>query len=434
MRDDYKQQVIDTLADLVKINSVEGEPKAGAPCGEGVRQALDYTLALFEKWGFRTRDLDGYCGWAEVGEGDLFGVLAHLDTVPLGEGWKYGPLSATIADGKMYGRGTQDDKGPLVASMYALKTLLDEGKVPKMRIRFIVGCNEETGWQCMDRYLATEEVPKWAISPDGDFPLINCEKGLGHFELTVDCPTVLIDLESGDRVNMVPDKAEAVSKTCTDEMRALAKETGVRITQNGNEYTLSATGKSAHGSTPMLGDNALIKVLAVLAKADQALDGLYQALKEYTGAGMGIDLEDEVSGQLTMNVGYAHAKGGKLYIGLDIREPISTNNDELAAKIKAALPQAEVRLDKEHPALYIAADNPFIVKLLAAYREVTGDTTPPQCVGGATYARALPCAVAYGPVFPGDEEMCHQVDEYVRIDRLYEMCDVYRAAFNKICF
>lgn len=431
---DYRQQVIDTLTDLVKMNTVEGEPKAGAPCGEGVREALDYTLALFDKWGFRTRDLDGYCGWAEVGEGKLFGVLCHLDTVPLGEGWKYGPLSATIADGKMYGRGTQDDKGPLVASMYALKSLLDEGKTPKMRVRFIFGCNEETGWQCMDRYLSTEEIPEIAISPDGDFPLINCEKGLGHFELTVDCPDVITRLEAGDRVNMVPDKATSIATVCTEDMRALATKTGVRIEKNGDEYALTATGKSAHGSTPWLGDNALLKVLSVLALADEDLAKLYAALREHTGAGLGIDLSDEVSGALSMNVGYAHVKGGKLYVGLDIREPISTNNAEIAAKIKAALPEAQVRLDKEHNALYVAADHPFIVKLLAAYREVTGDMTPPLCVGGATYARALPCAVAFGPVFPGDEEMCHKVDEYVSLERLEQMHAIYRAAFEKICF
>lgn len=430
----YFDDVIRTLADLVGMNTVEDTPQAGAPCGAGVRKALDYTLALFEQWGFRTRDLDGYCGWAEIGEGDLFGVLCHLDTVPLGEGWKYGPLSATIADGKMYGRGTQDDKGPLVASMYALKSLLDEGKTPKMRVRFIFGCNEETGWQCMDRYLATEEIPKWAISPDGDFPVLNCEKGLGHFELTVACPDVLVRLESGDRVNMVPDYAEAEVLRCTPEMRFMALKYGVRVAENGAGYRLTATGKSAHGSTPELGDNALVKVLAVLSKADAGLDRLYQALAESTGAGLGLDLSDEVSGALTMNVGYAHAVDGKIAVGLDIREPISVTNADVKARIEKALPEANVRLDKEHPALYIAADHPLIVNLLAAYREVTGDMTPPRCIGGATYARALPCAVAFGPVFPGDEEMCHQVDEYVRLDRLEQMLAVYRAAFEKICF
>jgi succinyl-diaminopimelate desuccinylase len=431
---DYYQSAIDTLRDLVQMDTVEAAPEAGAPCGAGVRRALDYTLALLSGWGFATRDLDGYCGWAEIGEGDLFGVLAHLDTVPLGEGWRYDPLSATIADGKMFGRGTQDDKGPLVASMYALKSLLDEGKTPKKRVRFILGCNEETGWQCMDRYLATEEIPAMAISPDGDFPVINCEKGLGHFELRLACPSLLVSLESGDRVNVVPSAARATVSVCTDEMRRLAQDKGVRIQPIGAQYALSATGKSAHGSTPHLGDNALLKVLAVLAEADPALARLYAALCTCDGAGLGIALSDAVSGALTMNVGYAHTRDGEMAIGLDIRAPISVTVDTLAARMTEALPEAEVRLDKQHPSLYVSADHPLVADLLAAYRSVTGDLTPPLCVGGATYARALPCAVAFGPVFPGDEEMCHQVDEYVRLDRFAQMIAIYRAAFERICF
>jgi len=431
---DYNQQVLSTLADLVRMNTVEDVPQAGAPCGVGVRKALDYTLSLFASWGFKTRDLDGLCGWAEIGEGDLFGVLAHLDTVPLGEGWRYPPLSATIADGKMYGRGTQDDKGPFVASIYALKSLLDEGKTPKMRIRFIFGCNEETGWRCIDRYLATEEIPAMAISPDGDFPVINCEKGVGHFELTFACPQCLLSLEAGDRVNMVPDKAAATVAHINDEMAALAQKAGVRIEQTERGYRLSATGKAAHGSTPQLGENALIKVLCALSTLDDDLANVYRGLQYSTGAGLGIDLADSQSGALSMNVGYAHAVDGLIKVGLDIRAPISYTNDQIKARIEKALPMAAVRLAKAHPPLYIAPDHPLVAGLLEAYREVTHDNTPPLCIGGATYARALPVAVAFGPVFPGDEEMCHQVDEYVRLDRLAQMHDIYRKAFEKICF
>ena len=431
---DYNQSVLTTLADLVHINSVEGVPQAGAPCGAGVREALDYTLQLLGGWGWRTADLDGLCGWAEVGEGPLFGVLCHLDTVPLGEGWTYGPLSASIADGKMYGRGTQDDKGPFVASLYALKSLLDEGRTPRMRVRFIFGCNEETGWRCIDRYLATEEIPVMAISPDGDFPLLFCEKGVGHFELTLPCPDVVASLEAGDRVNMVPDKATATLRQGHADVQAEALRQGVRIAHTAEGDVLSATGKAAHGSTPALGDNALVKILHVLSAADPTMDALCRALADNAGKGAGIAFADEVSGALTMNVGYAHVREGRLAVGLDIRSPISVNNDTLTARLSEAMPYATVRLMKEHPPLYVAQDHPLVVNLLAAYREVTGDMTPPQCIGGATYARALPCAVAFGPVFPGDEEMCHQVDEYVRLDRLEQMHAIYRRAFEKICF
>ena len=430
----YTKMALDTLADLVHINTVEAEPAAGAPCGVGVRRALDYTLALLDGWGWRTRDLDGLCGWAEVGEGELFGVLAHLDTVPLGEGWHHPPLGAVVADGKMYGRGTQDDKGPFVAALYALRSLLDEGKTPTKRVRFIFGCNEETGWRCIERYLATEEIPAMAISPDGDFPVINCEKGVGNFEMTFDAPDWLVALESGDRVNMVPDKAVATVRTVSDKMRLVAQYQGVRITQNGANYDLYATGKAAHGSTPQLGENALVKVLAVLAVVDETMAMAYAALRFPSGIGLDVDLSDRISGALTMNAGYAHLVDGTVRVGLDVRAPITFGNRMLLERMQSTAAFARIRLVKEHPPLYVAPDHPLVANLLAAYRDVTGDDTPPVTIGGATYARALPCAVAFGPVFPGDEEMCHQVDEYVSLARFEEMQRIYRAAFERLCF
>lgn len=431
---DYDKQVIETLSDLIRFNTVEA-PSAGegAPFGLGCKQALEYTVKLLDSWGFRTRNLDGYCGWAEVGEGDLFGVLCHLDTVPLGEGWRYDPLSATIADGKLYGRGSQDDKGPFVASLYALKELLDEGKTPKMRIRFIFGCNEETGWRCMDRYLATEERPVMAISPDGDFPVINCEKGLGHYELVVDCPEWLVGIKAGYRVNMVPDKAQAVVKGIGDKLGDAASH-GVQVQQVDDHFVLTATGKAAHGSTPWLGENALVKILSVLVGVDDVATALGKGLSRANGAAAGIGYRDDQSGELTLNVGYAKLEAGKLKIGLDIRYPISFGPETLMHGLQSTFPFAEINLVHAHGSLYLPADHPLVVGLLDAYEEVMGDRPAPLCVGGATYARALPNAVAFGPVFPGDEEMCHKVDEYVRLDRLAQMRKIYKVAFDKLCF
>jgi len=431
---DYDKQVIKTLSDLIHFNTVEA-PSAGegAPFGLGVKAALDYTLDLFDSWGFRTRNLDGYCGWAEVGEGDLFGVLCHLDTVPLGEGWRFDPLSAEIADGKLYGRGSQDDKGPLVASAYALKELLDQGKTPKMRIRFIFGCNEETGWQCMDRYLATEERPVMAISPDGDFPLINCEKGLGHYELILDAPGWLLDIQAGTRVNMVPDKAYALVKGI-DAALGDAASHGVDVQRQGDQCVLTATGKAAHGSTPWLGENALVKILSLLVGVDEVATALGKGLSRTNGSAAGVGFSDDQSGSLSFNAGYARMEEGKVHIGLDIRFPISFTHDMVTHGLKGAFPFAEVKLVHSHPCLYLAPDHPLVVNLLDAYEEVMGSRPAPLCVGGATYARALPNAVAFGPVFPGDDEMCHQVDEYVRLDRLVQMRAIYRVALDKICF
>lgn len=428
-------EMLSSLKRLISINSVQSEPCQNAPFGKGPREALDYTLALTKAMGFKVKDIDGYVGWAEIGEGDLFGILAHLDTVPLGEGWKCPPLSGEIINGELYGRGVVDDKGPFIISLYALKALLDEGKKPKMRIRLIFGCNEESGWECIDRYLLTEEVPSIAISPDGDFPVINCEKGVGHYEIALDCPECIEELVAGERVNMVPDKAYVKLNCISDVAITYALHYGVTLKQDGDYWIATANGKCAHGSTPWLGDNALLKILNTVASLDENLGVLARSFAEYDGSKMGLDFHDDVSGKLSMTVGYAKIEDGKLKIGLDIRFPISCNNEKISMALKEAFPFAMVTLMHAHPCLYFDENDPFVQTLLNAYKSVTGDyDCKPLTIGGATYARALPRALAFGPVFPDRENLCHQVDERMSLEDIRKTFDIYKLAFEQLCF
>lgn len=429
----YMPQLIESIRTLVRYNTVQQPAQGDAPFGKPLQEALDYVLQIAASWGWRTSNLDNKCGWAEVGEGPLFGVLGHVDVVPLGDGWHHDPLGGEIVDGKLYGRGAQDDKGPLMAAMYALKALLDEGHRPKMRVRFIVGCNEETDWECMDRYLATEEIPAMALSPDGDFPVINCEKALGHYEISFAAPASLRRLDSGDRVNMVPDLATCEIAALSQNAREMAQKMGVTHTQKQDSTQLVAYGKSAHGSTPWLGDNALIKLFAVLANDVPLFATLYHLLDDSCGAHCGLGYEDAASGKTSMNLGYAHLVDGQIKIGLDIRYPLAATQDDIVAALRTAFAFGAVQQVHTHPSLYVPSDHPLVVGLLDAYQDVMGDRPAPLCIGGATYARALPNAVAFGPVFPGDPEMCHQVDEYIRLDRLQQMTEIYRAAFLRLC-
>ena len=433
---DYKQEMIDKLRDLVAINSVQDDPKPNAPFGEGPRKALDYALSLCSSLGFKVKDVDGYCGWAEIGNGELFGVLAHLDTVPFStEGWKCDPLSGEILDGEIYGRGVVDDKGPFINALYAVKALVDEGKIPNKRIRFILGCNEETEWRCIDRYLLTEEIPSQAISPDGDYPVINCEKGLGHFEISVPRPECLIELKAGERVNMVPDKAYCVIDKVSDVAVAYALNHDVEVKRENGGWKVSATGRAAHGSTPFLGDNALIKVLNTIASSDDELAFFARAFESYDGSSMGIGFSDEASGNLTVTVGYGKIEDGLLKFGLDIRFPISYSHDDVFNGLKKAFPKAEVVLKHAHPCLYFPKDHPFVQTLLSAYTEVTGEKdAQPQTIGGATYARAIPNTLAFGPVFPFRDNLCHQVNERVSLEDFEKNFLILKKAFEKLCF
>lgn len=430
----YLDEMVKSLQQLISIDSVQGEAVEGAPFGIGVRQALNYALELCNKIGLTTKDIDGYIGYGEIGEGDLFGILTHLDTVPHGEGWTYPPTSGKIVDGKLYGRGAEDDKGPFIASLFALKSLIDEGLTPKKRIRLIFGCNEESGWKCIDRYLETEEVPKEAFSPDGNFPVINCEKGVAHYELTLKCPDCLQSLNSGDRVNVVPDKAEAVLNTISDVAIIYAMNNNITIKKIGEKYLLKSSGKSVHGSMPQKGDNALVKLLSTIISLDEQLTMLGAGLSDYNGKNCNLDLSDDVSGKLTLNVGYAKTINDELKIGLDIRYPVSFTEEEIQKRLQSSFSFAKVELQFEHKSLFVPKDNPLVSSLLKAYNQVTGENREAITIGGATYARALPQAVAFGSTFPEEDSLAHQVDEHVTLDNLVKMASIYKAALKKLCF
>ena len=173
----YQNELLKDTIELLSFDGEEGKPLPGAPFGEGNRQCLDWFLSKAESFGFQTKNLDGYCGVADIGEGEAFGILGHLDTVPVGDGWTHNPYGEISGD-VIYGRGVVDDRGPMLACLYAVKSLLDEGLIPKKRIRFIVGCNEETGWRCIKHFNTVEKMPDTGFSPDADFPVINCEKGI----------------------------------------------------------------------------------------------------------------------------------------------------------------------------------------------------------------------------------------------------------------
>lgn len=142
--ENHKTEMIENLQALIQIPSTfKKSQDISKPFGENANKALEYMLDLGTKLGFRTKNIDGYCGYIEFGEGEkLLGIIGHLDVVPAGEGWKHPPFSATIEDGKIYGRGAIDDKGPVIAALYAMKVVMDNYKLQK-RVRLILGLNEE---------------------------------------------------------------------------------------------------------------------------------------------------------------------------------------------------------------------------------------------------------------------------------------------------
>lgn len=178
-----RKTMINSVCELIKFKSVSVETNnPNMPFGETCKNALEYTLNLAEKLGFRTKNLDGYCGYVEFGKGEeMLGIIGHLDVVPaeIQDGWEAPPFEASIRNNKIYGRGAIDDKGPVIASLYAMKAILDSGKTLNKRVRLILGLNEEKAWKCIHHYKEIgEETPSVGFSPDADFPCIYAEKGI----------------------------------------------------------------------------------------------------------------------------------------------------------------------------------------------------------------------------------------------------------------
>ena len=426
------EQAKQELKKILAIDSVESEALEGMPFGKGVNDCLIYSLDMLSKYGFKVKNGNGYYGYGEVGEGELFGILCHLDVVPVSKGWTYPPFSATEVDNKIYARGALDDKGPFISILYALTRLLDEGKVPTKRIRIILGCDEESGWLCMDEYVKHEEMPVLGISPDGDFPVINCEKGIVYHQIKYPLPEGLVYLKSGQRANMVPDEASAKVKATPSILSELLKK-DCSYELDGEYVTITTYGKSAHGSHPESGENALIKLLDVLSCDYDFAKDVYNGFKSYDGRGVGLMISDKKSGALTLNLGTGNSVDNEIVFELDIRHPITLNKNQVT-EILASHLQGKVEQGFYHLPLFVDEDHVLVKTLLSAYNEVMQTNAKPITIGGGTYARVLPCGVAFGPCFPGSDGNVHGVDEFIDLDEFKKASDIYYKALKELCF
>ena len=428
--EDYKKD----LAALVSANSKNGPAAPGAPMGVGPRQALDTMIAIAGRLGFKTTvDDEGYYGYAEVGEGkELFGVLGHMDVVPADdvENWNTDPFVMEEKDGKFWGRGVTDDKGPTLASVYALKILLDSGAKLKQRVRFIFCTDEECLWHGVKRYVEKEEHPSFGITPDADFPLLYAEKGLVEYDLFAKDDQV-VDLKGGTAYNAVAGEASIpMDKEVEKQLKAL----GYKYEEKDGR--LVTKGKAAHAMQPEEGVNAIVHLMEAMYKAgdeSSMVKFISEVGNDPFGTGIFGDVADEVSGKLKFNVGLIEYKDGEQKMGIDIRFPVTYEKekvDEVLSEV-AGKYNVEVKQFDYLPSIYLATDTPFIKTLMQAYQEVTGDTkTEPISTGGATFARSMENIVAYGALMPGRPQTEHQANEMVEIEDLKTAQEVYFRAFE----
>lgn len=455
MIDASQEAMCGALKRLVRIRSVEGAPEPGKPYGEGPAACLEEALRIASELGFSTYNMDGQCGYAEMGEGDgMVAVLGHLDVVPEADGWIHPAYDPVMRDGRMYGRGTIDDKGPVVSALYAMKAVRDAGIPLTRRVRLIFGCNEETGAADMKYYLAHGgEIPEAGFTPDGEYPLINGEKGIINevYEKPLrgaGGEVRLLSLRGGVAGNVVPDHAEALIEIPGDlelpeaekiTVREILPEDGTRSELTGDRRTVrvEAAGRSAHGSTPEKGENAIGRLFRYLDRlpfggdAGEAIHFLAEKPGMETGGqAFGCSLEDSVSGRFTFNLGVAEGGRDHIRVRLNYRYPVTFTEQDCGPAVRRTFENAgfHCTYSLHKPKLYVPESAPLVRTLLAVYREATGDLSAPKSIGGGTYAKAIPNIVAFGPIFPGDPVVEHLPDEYIRLDRLVQNTEIYAAA------
>jgi succinyl-diaminopimelate desuccinylase len=448
---EYQKPMVETLQELLRIESVKSEPVNGCPFGVGPSQALDYVLNLAKSYGFEIKNVDGYAGHVEYGTGDDYvGVLSHLDVVPAGSGWAYPPFGAEIHNGNIYARGAIDDKGPAMSSLWALIALKKAGIVPKRKIRLIFGLDEESDWDCVNHYFSKEPKPLGGFTPDSDFPLIYAEKGLATLRISVRAESDImgprvVQFVGGSRVNMVPDHAyadvECYSETAANEWKeyllktARQKQIEADISVSGSQIQIVVHGVSAHASIPDTGRNAIVHLAVLLGSRTISNGTMWRAIgnQSTSGCELGINCTDEVTGALTSNLGVAELTNGTFSFYFNVRYPVHANIDEISARCTEYLPDKwKVEVVESLLPIYMSLDSPVVETLLKVYREATGDLTEPMTIGGATYARAIPNAVAFGALYPGQAELAHQKDECWSVEDYYRTVQIYAQAMMEL--
>ena len=414
----YFDEIVSEIAELLKINSTRSEATEGMPFGVGCAECLNHFLTLASSFGFSVKNYDNYIGEVCFGEGKDFAVLAHLDVVPAGSGWEHDPFGGEIdtVNKKIWGRGAMDDKGPALIALYAMKALKDEGFTPKRTIKLILGCNEETGWACIDHYNKVAVMPEEGISPDADFPVIFAEKGILHVKLAFNAEHApFTGLKGGNLSNMVCDYCEAFAEEKASVIEQL------NLTYVGGKVI--SKGKSAHGSTPDKGVNAIKNMLDYL--------GLDEMKRLLFADGFGFASFEDVTGKLTFSPNLIEQKDGKIYVTCDIRYPATYTAANVLERIEEV--GVEYTIEHEQAPLFNDINSPMIQTLCAVYNEVTGKDVKPIAIGGGTYARALKFGAAFGPEEEGEESTIHQANEYITFEKIEKCFKIYKLALERLC-
>lgn len=454
--EDHTDDMVRDVSALCSVPSVKSEPEEGKPFGAASAKALNEAAKLCEKYGFTIKNYDNYVATADLDPNlpHSLDILGHMDVVPAGEGWTVtDPFTPIIKDGLLYGRGTSDDKGPVMAALYALRAIKETGVPLKKGIRLILGSDEETGSSDITHYYAVEKEAEMTFSPDAEFPLINIEKGQFRGILKANGKASegkarLLSLDAGVAFNAVPQKAVLTFagvnlKDHKDLYEKIEKETGVTFEITG-ENEVTVIGLSAHGSTPEHGKNAglagILLALALPLDPCPQLDLLKNISLLFPwgvtdGSALGIKMSDPESHDLTCTLNLFHVTETEMSFTFDCRTPLMATKENCEDVARAAVEAKGFTFETPGmiPPHAVPGDSDFVQTLLSAYEDVTGLKGECLAIGGGTYVHELKNGVAFGAVLPDIDTRMHGADEFMPISNLVTAAKVFAEAVIRLC-
>lgn len=445
--DEDIEEIIRVLQNFIKIDTQQKEAQVGAPFGLGNKKALEYLIYLAEKYNLKYKNIDNYVCWIEIGEGKkMLGFPVHLDIVPPGEEWSVNPFSGVLEEGYIYGRGAVDNKGPAVIMLFLLKFLKEnKGILLKKRIRVIFGFNEETGMECIKYYKEKgEEEPEMGFTPDALYPVVIGEKGMLHIviekAITVEKNKPFIEIIGGEKSNIVPGKAECILYNFDFEgIKKLFNLNNERVSveRKNNKICLKYNGQSCHASNPEKGVNSITHILKVIKNN---IFTEYQIKKEiekfnevigtgYYGESIGLGIEDEIFGRLTLNLGILKIEKSTVYSEIDIRYPSNITSYEIVERLKEKFGKDyKIKIKNNKPIHYVDKESEIVKKLMEIFTEETGRKEEYLVIGGGTYASYFKNIVGFGPKFKEIRTGGHGKDERISIEAIKENLKIYYKA------
>jgi len=428
---EYWDDILRDLGEMVAIPSVAVPQEGPYPFGKNAANAIDKAMELCARYDLTAKNVDYYAMHAELGEGEENAVvMAHLDVVPEGEGWLSDPYTMEIRDGKAYGRGVSDNKGPAIVALHCLRALRDAGVVGKRKLRVVLGSAEEIGMQDMGHYFSKEQKPTMGFTPDSSYGICHCEKGLFNFSFSGKVGEKIKFFKAGTVVNAVPYKAEADVLCCDKGFKKLtdaaeAAETKFDITRTEDGAHIVAHGVASHAAWPQGGVNAAAHLVRLLVSVwGDKCGPLFTFIDEkigltYDGSLLGVNVSDSISGPLTFNLGIMKVENGEGTVYIDIRYPALANGAAIDKTLRANVESCGLtyNLGHDEPPLYLPKDGPLVQLLSGAYEDVTGDKCDIFAMGGGTYARQMfGNGVAFGASFHDDESNAHNCNESLNLE------------------